>query len=95
MIDIAQDVIELDDAAVLADRANFYMAEHGVPRAPCNFVVWISYARRISPDLARAVDILIAGERKLDLVTNQQLYSTYLSPNPAGTNDASAQLKLS
>jgi diguanylate cyclase len=93
MIDPAQDVIELDDAAVLADRANFYMAQHGVPRTPCNFAVWFSYARGISPDLTRAVDILIAGKKKFDLATNQQLYSTYVSPNPAGTNDASAQLK--
>jgi diguanylate cyclase len=93
MIDLAQDVIELDDTAVLADRANFYMAQQGVPRTPCNFAVWFSYARGISPDLTGAVDILIAGKKKFDLATNQQLYSTYVSPNPAGTNDASAQLK--
>ena len=79
MIDPALEELDPDYAAALADRANRYMAQHGVTPTPDNFAVWFSYSRGDLPELKRAIDALIAGKTRFDANTNRELFSTHLA----------------
>jgi diguanylate cyclase len=95
MADALLEEIDLDYATSLADRAGRLMVQHGVAPTPNNFAVWFDYARGNSPELKRTIDILVAGKKRFDAVTNRQLFSTYLTPGAAGTiaGDVPDQLK--
>ena len=83
MIEPALDEIDLDYARAVADRANHYMALHGIAPTPNNFAVWFSYSRGDLPELKRTVDILVVGKKRFDTTTNRELYKTYLASAPA------------
>jgi diguanylate cyclase len=85
MTDAALEEIDLDYATALAERANRHMVQHGVAPTPNNFAVWFNYAYGTLPELRRTIDILVAGKKRFDSVTNRQLFSTYLASNSAGT----------
>ena len=95
MFDRALEELDPDYAAALADRANRYMARHGVTPSPGNFAVWYSYSRGIVPELKQAIDALIAGKKPFDADTNRKLFSTYLEPGSASkiVGDIPEQLK--
>ena len=79
MTDAALDEIDLDYARTVADRANHYMAFHGIAPTPDNFSVWFSYSRGDHPELKRTVDVLVVGKKRFDAKTNRELYKTYLA----------------
>jgi diguanylate cyclase len=85
LTDFALEDMAADYATAMAERANRYMAQHGVAPTPGNFAVWFSYAQGALPELKRTIDILIAGNRRFDSVTNRQLYSIYLAANSPGS----------
>ena len=95
MTGVTREEIDLDYATALADQANRHMVQHGVTPTPSNFAVWFSYARGTLPELKRTIDILVAGKKRFDLVTNRQLFSTYLAANSGRTtlDDVPEQLK--
>jgi diguanylate cyclase len=84
MTDFALEDMAADYATAMANRANRYMAQHGVAPTPGNFAVWFSYAQGVLPELKRTIDILISGDKRFDTATSRELYSTYLAANSAG-----------
>jgi diguanylate cyclase len=85
MTDFAPEDMASDYATAMADRANRYMAQHGVAPTPGNFAVWFSYAQGALPELKRTIDILISGNKRFDTATSRQLYSIYLAANSPGS----------
>ena len=78
MTETPLDEIDFEYAAAVANRANQAMQQHGVPPTPNNFAVWFKYVLGTSPDLKRAIDILVGNKRKFDVATNHALFSTYV-----------------
>jgi diguanylate cyclase len=72
--------IDFDYATTMADRANRFMSQHGVPPTPENFTVWFYYATGGSLTLKKTIDTLIANKLKFDSVINRDLYVTYVNP---------------
>jgi diguanylate cyclase len=79
MTDVALDEVDLDYARAVADRANRYMSFHEIAPTPNNFAIWFSYSRGDIPELKCAIDVLVAGKKRFDVATNQELYATYLA----------------
>src|SRR5260370_39772890 len=72
------------------------MAQQRVPPTPSNFQVWFKYSLGTSPDLKRAIDILIGNKRKFDAATNHDLFVTYIGSHAgddAAVNNVSQQLR--
>jgi diguanylate cyclase len=87
--------LDYDYATSVAKQAIRSMAQHRVPPTPNNFQVWFQYALGSSPDLKRAIDILIGNKRKFDVTTNDDLFATYVGSQEldvAAVSDASEQL---
>jgi diguanylate cyclase len=72
--------IDFDYATTMADRANRFMSQHGVPPTPENFTVWFYYATSGSLTLKKTIDTLIANKLQFDSVINRDLYVTYVNP---------------
>ena len=89
------DEVDFDYATTIADRANRFMLQQGVPPTPDNFSLWFHYAMGASPALRKTVDILIANKRKFDSAVNRDLYVTYVNPEPVQgtTEDFPEQLR--
>jgi diguanylate cyclase len=72
------------------------MAQQRVPPTPNNFHLWFKYSLGTSPDLKRAIDILIGNKRKFDATTCHDLFATYIGSPPADdgavNNNVSQQL---
>jgi len=75
------DEVDFEYATTIADRANRFMLQHGVPPTPENFSVWFNYAMAASPALKKTIDVLIANKRTFDSAVNHELYVTYIDPN--------------
>jgi diguanylate cyclase len=87
--------IDYDYATSVAEKAIRSMSQQRIPPTPNNFHVWFQYALGTSPDLKRAIDILIGNKRKFDVATNHDLFATYVGSQEldvAGLSDASQQL---
>jgi diguanylate cyclase len=91
----AFDEIDFDYATTMADRANRFMSQQGVPPTPENFAVWFYYAMGGSPALKKTIDILIANKQKFDSVVNRDLHTTYVKPysDPQTTENFPDQLR--
>ena len=89
------DEVDFDYATTIADRANRFMLQQGVPPTPDNFSLWFHYAMGASPALRKTVDVLIANKRKFDSAVNRDLYVTYINPQPVRgtTEDFPEQLR--
>src|SRR6266849_8054805 len=61
-----------------AEKAKLSMAQQRVPPTPNNFHTWFKYSLGTSPDLKRAIDILVGNKRKFDTTTNHDLFATYV-----------------
>jgi diguanylate cyclase len=91
----AIDQIDFEYATAVAEKAMRSMAQHRVPPTPNNYHTWFKYALGISPDLKRAIDILVGNKRKFDSTTNHDLFATYVgsqAPDDADLNNVSLQL---
>jgi diguanylate cyclase len=87
--------LDYDYVASVARQAVRSMSQHRVPPTPNNFQVWFQYALGASPDLKRAIDILIGNKRKFDATTNHDLFATYVGSHEldnATISEASEQL---
>jgi diguanylate cyclase len=91
----ALDEVDFEYATSVAEKAMRSMAQLRVPPTPNNFHVWFKYSLGTSPDLKRAVDILIGNKRKFDAATNHDLFVTYIGSHAgddAAVDSVSQQL---
>jgi diguanylate cyclase len=92
----AFDEVDFEYATSVAKKAMRLMSQQRVPPTPNNFHVWFKYRLGTSPELKRAIDILIGNKRKFDATTCHDLFATYIgSPaadDAAVNNDVSQQL---
>jgi diguanylate cyclase len=91
----ALDEVDFEHATSVAEKAMRSMAQQRVPPTPNNFQVWYKYSLGTSPDLKRAVDILIGNKRKFDGATNHDLFVTYIGSHAgddAAVDSVSQQL---
>ena len=91
----ALDELDFEYATSVAEKTMRAMAAQRVPPTPNNFQVWFKYSLGTSPELRRAIDILIGNKRKFDAATNQGLFATYIGQqgaDEAATHKASQQL---
>jgi diguanylate cyclase len=86
--DDALEEVDFEYATAVAEKAMRSMAQQRVPPTPNNFHVWFKYSLGTSPDLKRAIDILIGNKRKFDAATNRGLFATYVGSR--GADDAAA-----
>ncbi len=87
---MTRDVIDEDDfeyATAVAEKAVRSMEQHRVPPTPNNFHTWFKYSLGTSPDLKRAIDILVGNKRKFDTTTNHDLFATYVGSHTADDTD--------
>jgi diguanylate cyclase len=93
--DDALDEVDFEYATAVAEKAMRSMAHQRVPPTPNNFHVWFKYSLGTSPELKRAIDILIGNKRTFDAATNRGLFATYVGSrgaDDAAAYDASQQL---
>jgi diguanylate cyclase len=91
----ALDEVDFEYATAVAEKAMQSMSQQCVPPTPNNFHVWFKYYLGTSPDLKRAIDILIGNKRKFDTATNRDLFATYVGSRGADdlvASDVSQQL---
>lgn len=65
------------DANSIAKRAFTLMLDNAIPLNPNNFKVWYAYCSGEHPELAEALDLLLAGEESLTADTNNTLYERF------------------
>ncbi|WP_079573154.1 GGDEF domain-containing protein [Bradyrhizobium erythrophlei] len=63
------------------------MSQYRVPPTPNNFHTWFKYSLGVSPDLKRAIDILIGNKRKFDAATNRDLFAMYVRADTGDDSD--------
>ena len=83
----AFDELDFEYATSVAEKAVGSMSQHRVPPTPNNFHTWFKYSVGTSPDLKRAIDILIGNKRKFDTTTNRDLFAMYVGPANADDTD--------
>ena len=89
------DEVDFEYATSVAEKALRFMSQQRVPPTPNNFHLWFKYSLGASSDLKRTIDILIGNKRKFDVVTNHDLFMTYVgsdSMDAAAANNVSEQL---
>jgi diguanylate cyclase len=91
----ALDELDFEYATAVAEKAVRSMSQQRVPPTPNNFHTWFKYSLGTSPDLKRAIDILVGNKRKFDATTNRDLFATYVAADTADdvdVNNVSQQL---
>ena len=90
------DEVDFEYATAVAEKAMRSMEQNRVPPTPNNFHTWFKYSLGTSPDLKRAIDILVGNKRKFDTTTNHDLFATYVGSQAAADdtdlNNVSQQL---
>jgi len=90
------DEVDFEYATAVAEKAMRSMEQNRVPPTPNNFHTWFKYSLGTSPDLKRAIDILVGNKRKFDTTTNHDLFATYVGSHAvaddADLNNVSHQL---
>jgi diguanylate cyclase len=81
------DEVDFEYATAVAEKAVRSMEQHRVPPTPNNFHTWFKYSLGTSPDLKRAIDILVGNKRKFDTTTNHDLFATYVGSHTADDTD--------
>jgi diguanylate cyclase len=81
------DEVDFEYATAVAEKAMHSMSRHRVPPTPNNFHTWFKYSLGTSPDLKRAIDILVGNRRKFDATTNHDLFATYVGSQAAADTD--------
>jgi diguanylate cyclase len=66
-------------ATPIAKAALESMGLHEIPPTPQNFAIWYEYHGLQSPDLKRAIDILVSNHRPFDEGVLQDLYERFFS----------------
>ena len=83
----AFDELDFEYATAFAEKAVRAMSQHRVPPTPNNFHTWFKYSLGVSPDLKRAIDILIGNKRKFDAATNRDLFAMYVRADTGDDSD--------
>ncbi len=83
----AFDELDFEYATEVAEKAVRSMSQQRVPPTPNNFHTWFKYSLGTSPDLKRAIDILVGNKRKFDVTTNRDLFAAYVGPHTADDTD--------
>jgi diguanylate cyclase len=88
--------LDFEYATEVAEKAVRSMSQQRVPPTPNNFHTWFKYSLGTSPELKRAIDILVGNKRKFDATTNRDLFAAYAGPQTAADdtdlNNVSQQL---
>jgi len=82
------DEVDFEYATAVAEKAMRSMSLHRVPPTPNNFHTWFKYSLGTSPDLKRAIDILVGNKRKFDTTTNHDLFAAYVVSHTHTADDA-------
>jgi diguanylate cyclase len=85
----AFDEFDFEYATAIAEKTVRLMSQHRVPPTPNNFHIWFKYSLGTSPDLKRAIDILIANKRKFDTPANRDLFAMYVGADTGDDTDVS------
>ena len=92
----AFDELDFEYATEVAEKAVRSMSQQRVPPTPNNFHTWFKYSLGTSPELKRAIDILVGNKRKFDATTNRDLFAAYVGSHTAADdtdlNNVSQQL---
>ena len=83
----AFDELDFEYATAFAEKAVRAMLQYRVPPTPNNFHTWFKYSLGVSPDLKRAIDILIGNKRKFDAATNRDLFAMYVRADTGDDSD--------
>src|SRR5260370_36226162 len=83
----AFDELDFEYATEVAEKAVRSMSQQRVPPTPNNFHTWFKYSLGTSPDLKRAIDILVGNKRKFDATTHRDLFAAYVGPHTADDTD--------
>ncbi|SHG35847.1 diguanylate cyclase [Bradyrhizobium erythrophlei] len=83
----AFDELDFEYATAFAEKAVRAMSQYRVPPTPNNFHTWFKYSLGVSPDLKRAIDILIGNKRKFDAATNRDLFAMYVRADTGDDSD--------
>ena len=83
----AFDELDFEYATAFAEKAVRAMSQYRVPPTPNNFHTWFKYSLGVSPDLKRAIDILIGNKRKFDTATNRDLFAMYVRADTGDDSD--------
>jgi diguanylate cyclase len=83
----AFDELDFEYATAVAEKAVRSMSQQLVPPTPNNFHTWFKYSLGTSPDLKRAIDILVGNKRKFDTGTNRDLFAMYVGAPAADETD--------
>jgi diguanylate cyclase len=83
----ALEEVDFEYATSVAEKTVRSMSQQRVPPTPNNFHTWFKYSLGTSPDLKRAIDILIGNKRKFDTTTNHDLFATYVETRAQGAAD--------
>jgi diguanylate cyclase len=79
--------LDFEYATEVAEKAMRSMSQQRVPPTPNNFHTWFKYSLGTSPDLKRAIDILVGNKRKFDATTNRDLFEAYVGSHTADDTD--------
>src|SRR5260370_39280354 len=83
----AFDELDFEYATEVAEKAVRSMSQQRVPPTPNNFHTWFKYSLGTSPELKRAIYILVGNKRKFDATTNRDLFAAYVGPHTADDTD--------
>ena len=83
----AFDELDFEYATAFAEKAVRSMSQHHVPPTPNNFHTWFKYSLGTSPDLKRAIEILVGNKRKFDTATNRDLFAMYVRADTGDDTD--------
>lgn len=70
---------DIDQAAAYAKEATARMQKEGIAPTPDNYELWYVYYSGQSPEVKRAIDILVANKQKLTDERCKELYQRFLS----------------
>jgi diguanylate cyclase len=83
----AFDELDFEYATAVAEKAVRSMSQQRVPPTPNNFHTWFKYSLGTSPDLNRAIGILVGNKRTFDASTNRGLFEAYVGSHAAADAD--------
>jgi len=85
---------DVKQASSYASDAFERIQNEGLPPAPDVFEVWYIYFSRLSPDITRAIDIMMANNQKITADACRELYQRFLNnvQNEERVRDVGSQL---
>jgi diguanylate cyclase len=90
--------LSIERAAEIGGSALSHLRDRVIPATPENYAIWFAYASGANPPLVKAMDKLIAGDRKIDEKASREIYQKHIveaaaaSPAPSQIEDFAEQL---